>query len=194
MIVKKFKFVLGFASLKIKRRFPVKKSFIIMLAALMVTAIGCQKKEDAGKASLPQPAAETAASKAGAPNVAAPQAAPAAAQPAVAQKPAAPPAGDPHAAFKGRELPAAAAGGHKGKVLQVMDAGSYTYLEVEEKGQKLWVAALKAKVTKGQTVEFPDSKPMENFEIMAVHRRLVVRIRHWEKLVVQMQCAVLIWR
>ena len=61
-----------------------------------------------------------------------------------------------------KETPAGA--GRKGKVLQTMDAGSYTYLEVEEKGQKLWIAALKTKLSKGDIVEFPDSKPMEKFE------------------------------
>jgi len=90
-------------------------------------------------------------------------------RPLLRQKPvAAPSGGDPHAGLKPKELPAGA--GHKGKVLQVMDAGSYTYLEVEEKGKKLWVAALKAKVAKGDTVEFPDSKPMENFQSKALNR------------------------
>ena len=64
----------------------------------------------------------------------------------------------------------AAGTGHKGKVLQVMDAGSYIYLEVEEKGKKLWVAALKIKTAKGDTVEFPDSPPMENFQSKTLKR------------------------
>lgn len=80
----------------------------------------------------------------------------------------APHGSDPHAGLKMKEMPAGS--GHKGKVLQVMDAGSYTYLEVEEKGQKVWVAALKAKVSKGDTVEFPDAKPMENFQSKALNR------------------------
>ena len=67
-----------------------------------------------------------------------------------------------------KEIPAGT--GHKGKVLQVMDAGSYTYLEVEEKGQKLWIAALKTKLNKGDIVEFPDSKPMEKFESKTLKR------------------------
>jgi hypothetical protein len=61
----------------------------------------------------------------------------------------------------------------KGKVVtfvQIMDAGSYTYLEVEEKEQKLWVSALKIKVGKGDTVEFPDTPPMVNFASKTLKR------------------------
>ena len=67
-----------------------------------------------------------------------------------------------------KEIPAGA--GHRGKVLQVLDAGGYTYLEVEEKGKKVWVASLKVKAAKGDTVEFPDSKPMENFPSKALNK------------------------
>jgi hypothetical protein len=51
-----------------------------------------------------------------------------------------------------------------------MDAGQYTYLEVEEKGQKLWVAVMKTSVKVGDTVEFPDSPPMINFNSPTLKR------------------------
>jgi hypothetical protein len=72
------------------------------------------------------------------------------------------PGGDPHAGLKPQEIPAGA--GHKGKVVQTMDSGGYTYMEVEENGQKLWVAVMQTPVKVGEVVEFPDSPPMVNFQ------------------------------
>jgi hypothetical protein len=161
-------FMIGVFHQKSIRRIIMKKTIVMLLAILAIAAVGCQKKEEAAKPAAPQAAAQAVAPQAPAPQ-AAQQAAPAAVQPpaapqsSAAQAPAGAPAGaNPHAGLKLKEM--APGSGHKGKVLQIIDAGSYTYLEVEEKGQKLWVAALKVKVTKGQTVEFPDSKPIENFE------------------------------
>lgn len=124
-----------------KGRINVKK-IAVVLAVLALAAAGCQKKEEATQAAAPQ---------AGAPQM-----------PAGAA-----PGGDPHAGLKPMEIPAGA--GHKGKVLQTMDAGSYTYVEVEEKGQKLWIAVMKEALVKegvkiGDTIEFPDSPPMVNFQ------------------------------
>ena len=76
--------------------------------------------------------------------------------------------GNPHAGLKPVEIPAGA--GHKGKVLSTMDAAGYTYLEVEEKGQKLWVAVMQTKVKVGDDVEFPDSPPMVNFHSKTLNR------------------------
>ena len=149
----------------------MKKIIVILLAAFMLTATGCQKTEETGKAPAPPAQAQAVA-----PQPAAPQpgeAKPAAPQ-AARQLPASHPpigaasGGDPHANLKLKEIPAGT--GHRGKVLQVLEAGSYTYLEVEEKGQKLWIAALKTKLSKGDIVEFPDSKPMEKFESKTLKR------------------------
>jgi hypothetical protein len=148
----------------------VKKTVAILVAALMISASGCRKTEETGKTVAP-PAAAPAAAPQAAPQAAVPQTTPPAAPSAAApQKPVNAPSGsgDPHAGLKLKEMPPGT--GHKGKVLQIIDAGSYTYLEVEEKGQKFWIAALKAKVSKGDTVEFPDSKPMENFESKTLKR------------------------
>lgn len=149
----------------------MKKTIVVLLAAFMMAASGCQKQEEIGKASAPP-----APVKAGGPQPTAPLAVePKAAEPQAAPQTGGPhpsvgaaPGGDPHAGLRLKEAPAGAV--HRGKVLQVMDAGSYTYLEVEEKGQKLWVAALKTKLSKGDIVEFPDSKPMEKFESKTLKR------------------------
>jgi hypothetical protein len=118
------------------------KKIVVMLAVLALAAAGCQKKEEAPKAAAPQAGAQAPAG-------------------------AAAPGGDPHAGLKPQEIPAGA--GHKGKVLQTQDAGSYTYVEIEENGQKLWVAFMKEAVQKegvkiGDAIEFPDSPPMVNFQ------------------------------
>jgi hypothetical protein len=116
----------------------VKKTIVVLLSIVALAAAGCQKKEEA-------------------PTAAAPQAGGAPQMPAGAA-----PGGDPHAGLKPQEIPAGA--GHKGKVLQTMDSGGYTYLEVEENGQKLWVAVMQTPVKVGEVVEFPDSPPMVNFQ------------------------------
>jgi len=117
------------------------KKIAVVLAVLALAAAGCQKKEE-----TPKPGAQQAAAP---------------------QMPGAAPGGDPHAGLKPMEIPAGA--GHKGKVLQTMDASAYTYVEVEEKGQKLWIAVMKEALVKegvkvGDTIEFPDSPPMVNFQ------------------------------
>lgn len=148
----------------------MKKTVLIVLAVVMVSATGCKKSEEAGKAAAPQAAAQSVVLPA-----AVPPAVPPAGQIQVAPKtpatqvPAAVPAGgDPHAGLKLKEM--AAGTGHKGKVLQTMDAAGYTYVEVEEKGQKLWLAVMKTAVKKGDIVEFPDSPPMLNFESKTLKR------------------------
>jgi len=121
----------------------VKKTLVVMLAIVAVAAAGCKKKEEA-------------------PKVEAPAAAPA------GQMPAAAPGTDPHAGLKPQEIKAGA--GHKGKVLETMDSGGYTYVQVDENGQKLWVAAMQTPVKVGDTVEFPDSPPMVNFQSKTLKR------------------------
>jgi nitrous oxide reductase accessory protein NosL len=121
----------------------VKKTLVVMLAIVAVAAAGCKKKEEAPKAM-------------------APEAAPAGQAPAVA------PGTDPHAGLKPQEIKPGA--GHKGKVLETMDSGGYTYVQVDENGQKLWVAVMQTKVKVGDTVEFPDSPPMVNFQSKTLKR------------------------
>ena len=118
----------------------MKKTIIVILAVTALAAAGCQKKEEA-----PKPAA--------APHGEMPP----------AQMPAQmPPGGNPHAGLKQVEIPAGA--GHKGKVVEAVNASGYTYVQVEENGQKLWVAVMETSVKPGDIVEFPDSSPMVNFK------------------------------
>ncbi len=122
----------------------MKKTLVVMLAIVALAATGCKKKEEAPQGMAPET---------GAP----------------AQMPAgAAPGGDPHAGLKPQEIPAGS--GHKGKVIETMDSAGYTYVQVEENGQKLWVAVMQTKVKVGDTVEFPDSPPMVNFQSKTLKR------------------------
>ncbi|MBJ6725892.1 hypothetical protein [Geomesophilobacter sediminis] len=121
------------------------KKVLVMLAIVAVAAAGCKKKEEAPKAAAPEAA------------------------PAAGQMPAAAPGGgDPHAGLKAQEIKPGS--GHKGKVLETMDSAGYTYVLVDENGQKVWVAVMQTKVKQGDTVEFPDSPPMINFQSKTLKR------------------------
>ncbi|GAB4303308.1 MAG: lipoprotein [Desulfuromonadia bacterium] len=120
------------------------KKVVVLLAVCAIAVAGCQKKEEQKPAAGPAAPAQQAPAAPGAPG------------------------GDPHAGLKPQEIPAGA--GHKGKVLSVKDAAGYTYLEVEENGQKLWVAVMQTKVNVGDIVEFPDSPPMVNFQSKSLNR------------------------
>ena len=51
-----------------------------------------------------------------------------------------------------------------------MDAAGYTYMQLEEKGQKIWAAASGTQLKIGDVVEFPDSPAMENFTSKTLKR------------------------
>ncbi len=130
---------------------------IVLLAALLAIAVtGCQKQEEPATAlsphpSLMQPSAPNQESLQGQGGC-----------PAMSQQ-------NPHAGMKTQEIPPGMAA-HKGTVRQKIDAAGYTYLEIEEKGKKLWVAVLKANVEKGDIVEIPESPMMRNFTSRALNR------------------------
>jgi hypothetical protein len=133
----------------------VKKTIIVSLAIMALAVAGCQKKEE------PKPAA--------APAEMPPAQMPPGANPHGDMPPAQmPPGGNPHAGLKPVEIPAGA--GHKGKVVEAMNAAGYTYVQVEENGQKLWVAVMETSVKPGDIVEFPDSSPMLNFHSKTLNR------------------------
>ncbi|HEY6873692.1 MAG TPA: hypothetical protein VI298_13300 [Geobacteraceae bacterium] len=123
----------------------MKKTTVVILAVVTLAAMGCKKKEEAPQGMAPQ--GGMPASQMPAPGAA---------------------GGNPHAGLKPQEIPQGI--GHKGKVLETMDSGGYTYVQVDEKGQKLWVAVMETKVKVGDTVEFPDSPPMVNFQSKSLKR------------------------
>lgn len=129
----------------------MKREIVLLMSIIALSAAGCQKKEEPVKAPVPQSMMQ-----------------PAAPHPGTQAPFAVAPGGDPHAGMKS---PAIQPGpNHRGKVLQTMDASSYTYVEVEEKGEKLWLAVMKTTVKKGDIIEFPDSPPMINFTSKTLNR------------------------
>jgi starvation-inducible outer membrane lipoprotein len=63
-----------------------------------------------------------------------------------------------------------AAASHTGQVVDTMNAAGYTYLQVEENGQKIWAAARQTKLKKGDTVEFSEMSVMQNFTSRTLNR------------------------
>lgn len=53
---------------------------------------------------------------------------------------------------------------HTVKVLEVKDAGGYTYMKVDEKGEQFWAAINKAPVKVGQTLTIKEQVWMKNFK------------------------------
>ncbi len=131
----------------------MKKIIIALFAISALTLAGCGDKPNA------QPASATGDSMAGR------QMQPSAAHGETGQTG---PAANPHAGMKPQEIPMAP--DHKGKVVSTMNAAGYTYIEVEEKGKKLWIAVIETKVKPGDEVEFPDSPPLENFQSKTLNR------------------------
>jgi hypothetical protein len=58
----------------------------------------------------------------------------------------------------------------KGKVVSSMDASIYTYIEVNENGKNVWIAAPTVAVKKGDTVRFSDGAVMSNFHSKSLNR------------------------
>jgi hypothetical protein len=64
----------------------------------------------------------------------------------------------------------------KGKVLETMDAGGYTYLQVDAAQGKIWVAVPRAKVEVGQEVMTKPGMAMTGFESKTLNRTFDVVI------------------
>lgn len=58
-----------------------------------------------------------------------------------------------------------------GKVVETMDSGGYTYVLLENKGKKTWVAVPQMKVEKGKTMSFQPGMEMKNFESKTLKRK-----------------------
>ena len=66
--------------------------------------------------------------------------------------------------------PADAAALQRGKIVQAMDAGTYTYLELATDKGNLWVAAPKMEAKVGATVRFETGVEMRDFESPTLKR------------------------
>ena len=61
-------------------------------------------------------------------------------------------------------------GTHRGKVVQTMNSGGYTYIEFEEEGKTYWAAAPQFQVAVGDAVEFQSALPMKDFTSKTLNR------------------------
>ncbi len=66
-----------------------------------------------------------------------------------------------------KELPA---GVHAVKVLDRIDASSYSYIEVSENGNSYWIAAPQIKASKGDELYYSQSMEMKNFHSKTLDR------------------------
>jgi hypothetical protein len=89
-------------------------------------------------------------------------------EPAPAANPAQPPAAAATAQPTARSLEPAQ---NVGKVLQVQQAGPYTYAEVEsEQGQRAWIAGTAIEVKPGDKIQWGDYSVMRNFNAKSLNR------------------------
>jgi hypothetical protein len=57
-----------------------------------------------------------------------------------------------------------------GRVVESMDSGNYTYVNIEKNGHNTWVAAPRMKITAGQDISFKPGAVMKNFESKTLNR------------------------
>jgi hypothetical protein len=88
------------------------------------------------------------------------------AAPAVTEKA----AQEPASATKAKPKPAADTSSLSGKVVETMDSGGYTYVLLEKKGKKTWVAVPQMPVTVGQKLELQPGAEMGNFTSKSLNR------------------------
>ncbi len=60
--------------------------------------------------------------------------------------------------------------GVSGTVVDTMDSGGYTYVQLDQGGKKIWVATTPISVKKGQKVTFRPGMEMQNFESKTLKR------------------------
>lgn len=59
---------------------------------------------------------------------------------------------------------------NSGKVLEVLDSPTYSFIRVSTKKEPLWLAAYKANVVKGDTVSYSSGIGMPNFHSKSLNR------------------------
>jgi hypothetical protein len=80
-------------------------------------------------------------------------------------------AAEPPASAGGAALPGSGTvGSTTGKVVETMNAGSYTYVQVDDGSKKIWAAAPQFAVAVGDKVVIPEGMPMQNFESKTLGR------------------------
>jgi hypothetical protein len=57
-----------------------------------------------------------------------------------------------------------------GKVVETMNSGGYTYVNIEKDGKNTWVAVREMKVEVGQDISFKPGMPMSNFKSKTLNR------------------------
>ena len=61
-----------------------------------------------------------------------------------------------------------------GAVVETMNAGGYTYVQVDNGSEKIWAAAPQFDVAKGEKVSVPEGMPMQNYESKSLNRKFDV--------------------
>jgi hypothetical protein len=87
------------------------------------------------------------------------------------------PAAQPQTAAPAPVTPAASQAPTKyltGKVLETMNAGGYTYVQVDSGTEKIWAAAPQFEVKVGEKVTVPEGMPMKNYESKSLNRKFDV--------------------
>ncbi|MHB1397129.1 MAG: nucleotide-binding protein [Trichloromonadaceae bacterium] len=74
------------------------------------------------------------------------------------------------AASADQAAPQAAAPGMSGKVLETMNSGGYTYVQVDTGSQQVWAAAPEFQVKVGDPVIVPEGMPMANYTSPSLNR------------------------
>lgn len=148
------------------------KFAITLAGVLLVSVAACSKKTEPQQ--TPQTATPAPAQQAPAqqpiqqqqPGASQTEQPPAASSPQTAM-PAGHPAGAP---MQMNTAPQTGANAGQGKILQSMHASSYTYMEVDMGGKKVWIATNAMPVNNGNTVRWRDAAVMKNFTSNALHR------------------------
>ncbi len=81
-----------------------------------------------------------------------------------------PAAADPQASHLAAATAAAEPQGWTGKVVETMDAGTYTYVKVDTGSEEIWAAAPKFDVAVGAQVTVPPGAPMKDFHSDSMNR------------------------
>ena len=59
---------------------------------------------------------------------------------------------------------------HSGTVVETMNASGYSYIQVDEQGKRVWLAAPETAISVGQTINWSGGSAMQNFSSRALDR------------------------